>query len=51
MLSGMFLFLDIGSSELVIILAAALLLFGGDKHRDLAKDLKGIRDFKDTSEG
>jgi sec-independent protein translocase protein TatA len=52
MLSGMFLFLDIGTGELVLILGAALLLFGGDKLPGLAKGLgKGIRDFKDASEG
>lgn len=45
-------FLDIGTGELVLILGAALLLFGGDKLPGLAKGLgKGIRDFKDASEG
>lgn len=52
MLSGTFLLLDIGGGELMLILAAALLLFGGDKLPGLAKGLgKGIRDFKDASEG
>ena len=52
MLSQVFLFLDIGGGELVMILVAALLLFGGDKLPELAKGLgKGIRDFKDASEG
>ncbi len=52
MLSQVFLFLDIGGGELVMILVVALLLFGGDKLPELAKGLgKGIRDFKDASEG
>ena len=52
MLSGLFLFLDIGGGELMLILGAALLLFGGDKLPGLAKGLgKGIRDFKEASEG
>lgn len=52
MLSGVFLFLDIGGGELMLILGAALLLFGGDKLPGLAKGLgKGIRDFKEASEG
>ena len=52
MLSGAFLFLDIGGGELMLILGAALLLFGGDKLPGLAKGLgKGIRDFKEASEG
>ena len=52
MFSGVLLFLDIGSGELILILAAALLLFGGEKLPGLARGLgKGIRDFKDASEG
>src|SRR5689334_14088700 len=52
MFSGVLLFLDIGSGELILILAAALLLFGGEKLPGLAKGLgKGIREFKDASEG
>lgn len=51
-MSQVFLFLDIGGGELVMILVVALLLFGGDKLPELAKGLgKGIRDFKDASEG
>ena len=46
------LFLNIGSSEMVLIMFVALLLFGGEKLPQLAKGLgKGIRDFKDASEG
>ena len=52
MLSGVLLFLDIGTGELMLILGVALLLFGGDKLPGLARGLgKGIRDFKDASEG
>jgi sec-independent protein translocase protein TatA len=46
------LFLNIGSSEMILIMFVALLLFGGDKLPGLARGLgKGIRDFKDASEG
>lgn len=52
MLSAVLLFLDIGAPELMVILLVALLLFGGDKLPELAKGLgKGIRDFKDASDG
>lgn len=51
MLSSVLLFLNIGTPELMIILFAALLLFGGNKLPELARGLgKGIRDFKDASE-
>ena len=51
MLSSVFLFLNIGTSEMVLILFAALMLFGGEKLPELARGLgKGIRDFKDASE-
>ena len=52
MLSSVLLFMNIGSSELILILFVALLLFGGNKLPELARGLgKGIRDFKDASEG
>src|ERR1700750_597788 len=52
MFSSALLFLDIGGPELMLILFVALLLFGGDKLPGLARGLgKGIRDFKDASEG
>jgi sec-independent protein translocase protein TatA len=39
-------------SDLMVIMFVALLLFGGDKLPELARGLgKGIRDFKDASEG
>ena len=49
MLSSVFLFLNIGTSEMVLILFAALMLFGGDKLPELARGLgKGIREFNDA---
>jgi len=52
MFSSVFLFLNIGTPELMLIMFVALLLFGGDKLPGIAKGLgKGIRDFKDASEG
>ena len=52
MLHPIFLFLNIGSSEMILIVFVALMLFGGDKLPQIAKGLgKGIRDFKDASEG
>ncbi|WP_295721339.1 twin-arginine translocase TatA/TatE family subunit [Mucilaginibacter sp.] len=51
MLSTIFLFLNIGTGEMVLILFAALMLFGGEKLPGMARTLgKGIRDFKDASE-
>nr|WP_068888265.1 twin-arginine translocase TatA/TatE family subunit [Pedobacter panaciterrae] len=45
-------FLNMGSGEIMVILAVVLLLFGGKKLPELARGLgKGIRDFKDASEG
>jgi sec-independent protein translocase protein TatA len=45
-------FLNIGTPELILILLVALMLFGGEKLPELARGLgKGIRDFKDASEG
>jgi sec-independent protein translocase protein TatA len=50
--SSVLLFLNIGSSEMVLIVFVALLLFGGEKLPEIARGLgKGIRDFKDASEG
>ncbi len=52
MLSSVLLFLNIGSSEMILIVFVALLLFGGEKLPEIARGLgKGIRDFKDASEG
>lgn len=45
-------FLNIGGGEMMLILGAVLLLFGGKKMPELARGLgKGIREFKDASEG
>jgi sec-independent protein translocase protein TatA len=50
MLSGMFLFLSM--QDTVVILIVALVLFGGKKLPELARGLgQGIREFKDASEG
>src|SRR5471030_2267497 len=52
MLASVLLFLNIGTSEMVLIMFVVLLLFGGDKMPGIARGLgKGIRDFKDASEG
>ncbi|RZL41212.1 MAG: twin-arginine translocase TatA/TatE family subunit, partial [Pedobacter sp.] len=43
-------FLNMGGSEIVLILVVVLLLFGGKKLPELARGLgKGIREFKDAS--
>lgn len=53
MYSGILLeFLNMGGGELALIMVAILLLFGGKKLPELARGLgKGIREFKDASEG
>ncbi|MGZ3757525.1 MAG: Sec-independent protein translocase subunit TatA/TatB [Mucilaginibacter sp.] len=52
MFSSDLLFFDIGGGEIILIMLVALLLFGGEKLPELARGLgKGIRDFKDASEG
>ena len=44
--------LILSGSDLMVIAIVALMLFGGDKLPELARGLgKGIRDFKDASEG
>ena len=51
MLSTELAFLNIGTSEMMIIIVVALLLFGGKKLPELARGLgRGIREFKDASE-
>lgn len=45
-------FLNMGGGEIMLILAVVMLLFGGKKLPELARGLgKGIRDFKDASDG
>jgi len=52
MFSQVFLFFEFTAPEIMLILFVVLLLFGGDKLPGLAKGLgKGIREFKDASEG
>src|ERR1700760_2853169 len=52
MFSSVFLFFEFTPPEIFLILFVVLLLFGGDKLPGLARGLgKGIRDFKDASEG
>ncbi len=52
MIHNTLLFLNIGGQEMMIILVIVLLLFGGNKLPELAKGLgKGIREFKDASDG
>jgi sec-independent protein translocase protein TatA len=42
----------LGTTEIILILAALLLLFGGKKIPELMKGLgRGIKDFKDASKG
>lgn len=51
MTTGLFLLLNIGTSEMMLILFVALFLFGGKKLPELARGLgRGIREFKDASE-
>lgn len=51
MTSEIFLFLNIGTSEMMLILLVALFFFGGKKLPELARGLgRGIREFKDASE-
>lgn len=52
MLSSTFLFLNMGTSEIMLIMLVVLLLFGGKKLPELARGLgRGIREFKDASDG
>jgi sec-independent protein translocase protein TatA len=52
MFHSVLLFLNIGGPEMILIIFVALLLFGGEKLPEIARGLgKGIRDFKDASEG
>nr|WP_294859269.1 twin-arginine translocase TatA/TatE family subunit [uncultured Fluviicola sp.] len=44
--------MKLGATEIILILAVVLLLFGGKKIPELMKGLgKGIKEFKDASKG
>mgnify|MGYP000255771589 CR=1 FL=1 len=46
------LFMNLGTTEIIMLLVVILLLFGGKKIPELARGLgKGIREFKDASSG
>jgi sec-independent protein translocase protein TatA len=50
--SGLLFFSNLFSTDMLVIAFFALLLFGGEKLPEIARGLgKGIRDFKDASEG
>ncbi|RKR85591.1 TatA/E family protein of Tat protein translocase [Mucilaginibacter gracilis] len=52
MLNSVLLFFSFSGSEIMLILFVALILFGGDKFPEIARGLgKGIREFKDMSDG
>jgi sec-independent protein translocase protein TatA len=52
MFNGFLLFLNLGTQEVILIVFAVLLLFGGQKLPELSRGLgKGIREFKDASDG
>ncbi|UPT68503.1 MAG: twin-arginine translocase TatA/TatE family subunit [Sphingobacteriales bacterium JAD_PAG50586_3] len=50
--AAVILFLNLGTSEIVLILFVVMLLFGANKIPELAKGLgKGMREFKDATNG
>jgi sec-independent protein translocase protein TatA len=52
MYNSIFLFMNIGGPEMILIFVVVLLLFGGKKLPELARGLgKGLREFKDASDG
>ncbi len=52
MINSVFLIFGLGTPEVLLIMFALLLLFGGKKLPELARGLgKGIREFKDASNG
>jgi sec-independent protein translocase protein TatA len=52
MFTSNLMFLNLGTGEIVLLVIAMLLLFGGKKIPELARGLgRGIREFKDASSG
>lgn len=52
MFTSNLMFLNLGTGEIVLLVIAMLLLFGGKKIPELARGLgRGIREFKDASGG
>jgi sec-independent protein translocase protein TatA len=52
MITSQILLAMLGTPEIILIVVALLLLFGGKKIPELARGLgKGIREFKDASKG
>jgi sec-independent protein translocase protein TatA len=51
-MSGLLLFLNLGGSELFLIILVAVMFFGADKIPEIARGLgKGIREVKDAANG
>jgi sec-independent protein translocase protein TatA len=52
MLNSIYLFLNLGGGEIMIVLLVVLLFFGSSKIPEFARGLgKGIRQFKDATDG
>lgn len=50
--TAVILFLNLGTSEIVLILFVVMLLFGANKIPELARGIgKGMREFKDATNG
>ncbi|UPT68738.1 MAG: twin-arginine translocase TatA/TatE family subunit [Sphingobacteriales bacterium JAD_PAG50586_3] len=52
MLNSVFLIAGLGTTEIILILAVVLLMFGGRKIPELMRGLgKGVKEFKDAKDG
>jgi sec-independent protein translocase protein TatA len=52
MLNSIFLIAGLGTTEIILILAVVLLMFGGKKIPELMRGLgKGVKEYKDASKG
>lgn len=52
MLNAIFLIAGLGTTEIILILAVVLLMFGGRKIPELMRGLgKGVKEFKDAKDG